>query len=81
MYGRPPQQALFEQMYFFDTDSHHHHLQAKLAEMRDFIEANLVESADKETITISTLKLGIYSRESHMVVHSHSQEIRPSVGW
>ena len=33
MYGRPPQQAPFEQMHFFDTDSHHHHLQAKLAEM------------------------------------------------
>ena len=48
MYGRPPQQAPFEQMHFFDTDSHHHHLQAKLAEMRDFVETNLAESASRQ---------------------------------
>ena len=48
MYGRPPQQASFEQMHFFDADSHHHHLQAKFAEMRGFVEANLVESASRQ---------------------------------
>ena len=48
MYGRSPQQALFEQMHFFDTDSHHHHLQAKLAEMHDFVEANFIESASRQ---------------------------------
>ena len=48
MYGRPPQQASLEQMHFFDTDSHHHHLQAKLAEMRDFVETNLAESASRQ---------------------------------
>ena len=34
MYGRPPQQAPFEQFHSFDTDTYKHHLQAKLAEMR-----------------------------------------------
>ena len=48
MYGRPPQQASFKQIHFFDIDSHHYQLQAKLAEMCDFIEANLVESASRQ---------------------------------
>ena len=48
LYGRPPQQASFEQMHFFDTNSHHHHLQAKLAEMHDLVQPNLLESASRQ---------------------------------
>ena len=43
MHGRPPQQALFEQFHSFDTDMYEHHLQAKLAEMHDFVETGLTD--------------------------------------
>ena len=57
MYGRPPQQTPFEQLHSFDVDSYQHHLQAKLAEMRDFVETNLAESASRQDpITINTCK-------------------------
>ena len=45
MYGRPPQQAPFEQLHSFDVASYQQHLQTKLAEMCDFVETNLAESA------------------------------------
>ena len=35
-------------MHFFDTDLYHHHLQAKLTEMHDFVEANFIESASRQ---------------------------------
>ena len=57
MYGRPPQQAPFQQFHSFDTDSYQHHLRAKLAEMRDFVETNLAESANQQRIN--------YNKHSH----------------
>ena len=48
MYGRPPQQAPFEQSYSFHVNSYQQHLQAKLAEMRDFVGTNLTESANRQ---------------------------------
>ena len=49
MYGRPSQQAPFDQLHSFDVDSYQHHLQAKLAEMRDFVETNLAGSASRQS--------------------------------
>ena len=49
MYGRPSQQASFDQLHSFDGDSYQHHLKAKLAEMRDFVETNLTGSASRQS--------------------------------
>ena len=49
MYGRPSQQAPFDQLHSFDADSYQHHLQAKLAEMRGFVEINLAGSASRQS--------------------------------
>jgi len=48
MFGKAPKPITFEQLDSFDTVSYPSHLQAKLAEMRDFVETNLVESASRQ---------------------------------
>ena len=45
MYGRQPQPQDFGTMRMFDPGSYQHHLQAKLAELRDFVESHIVEAA------------------------------------
>ena len=51
MYGRPSHKAsfLFDQLHSFHADSYQHHLKAKLAEMRDFVEPNLAGSASRQS--------------------------------
>jgi len=55
MYGRFPKPLPFEQLNSFDSTSYSSHLQAKLAEMRDFVEANLVESANRQATNYNKL--------------------------
>jgi len=48
MSGRAPKPIPLELLNSFDTVSYPSHLQAKLAEMRDFVETNLIESASRQ---------------------------------
>ena len=48
MFGRPSQLTPFPPKNSFDTTSYSAHLQAKLAELQDFVEANLAEAADSQ---------------------------------
>ena len=66
MYGRPPKPIPFEQLNSFDTASYPSHLQAKLAEMCDFVEANLVESASRQRINYNK-----HSLTRHFTVGDH----------
>ena len=48
MYGRAPQFTEFSEPNAFDPTSYQAYLQAKLAEIRDFVETNLVEAAQRQ---------------------------------
>ena len=48
MYGRAPQFTGFSEPNAFDPTSYQAYLQAKLAEIRDFVETNLVEAAQRQ---------------------------------
>ena len=66
MYGKSPKPLPFEQLNSFDSISYPSHLQAKLAEMRDFVEANLVESANRQATNYNKL-----SSTRHFAVGDH----------
>ena len=48
MYGRAPQFTGFSEPNAFDPTSYQAYLLAKLAEIRDFVETNLVEAAQRQ---------------------------------
>ena len=48
MYGRAPQFTGFSEPNAFDPTSYQAYLQAKLTEIRDFVETNLVEAAQRQ---------------------------------
>ena len=48
MFGREPHASLFDSSLNFDPSSYQHHLRAKLAELQDLVESNLVKAADNQ---------------------------------
>ena len=48
MYGREPTFNAFSDPTAFDATTYQGHLQAKLAELRDFVQANLTEAAARQ---------------------------------
>lgn len=48
MYGREPKFTAFSDSTAFDATTYQGHLQAKLAELRDFVQANLSEAATRQ---------------------------------
>ena len=63
MYERAPKSTPFEQL---NPASYPSHIKAKLAEMRDFVKANLVESAHRQIINYSK-----HSSAQHFTVGDH----------
>ena len=48
MFGREPHALLFDSPLSFDPGSYQHYLRAKLADLQDLVEANLVKAADQQ---------------------------------
>ena len=48
MFGREPHAFLFDSPLTFDPGSYQHYLRAKLAELQDLVESNLVKAADQQ---------------------------------
>lgn len=48
MFGREPHALLFDSPLTFDPSSYQHYLRAKLAELQDLVESNLVKAADQQ---------------------------------
>ena len=48
MFGKEPQALLFDSSLTFDSGSYQHYLRAKLADLLDFVESNLVKAADQQ---------------------------------
>ena len=57
MYGRQPQPQDFRTMKMFDPGSYQHHLQAKLTELRDFVESHIVEAAASQKVYDQSLHI------------------------
>jgi len=55
IYESNPKPIIYEQLNTFDSTSYPSHLQAKLAEICDFVEVNLVESANRQIINYNKL--------------------------
>ena len=48
MFGREPRSAMFDSSHTFDPSSYQHYLRAKLSQLQDFVESNLVMAGDKQ---------------------------------
>ena len=48
MFGREPHALLFDSPLAFDPGSYQHYIRAKLADLRDLVESNLVKVADQQ---------------------------------
>ena len=48
MFGREPHALLFDSPLTFDSGSYQYYLRAKLAELQDLVESNLVKAADQQ---------------------------------
>lgn len=59
MYGREPKFTAFLDSTAFDATTYQGNLQAKLAELRDFVQANLSEAATRQRTEFSKVRLSI----------------------
>ena len=55
MFGREPHAFLFDFPLTFDPGLYQHYLQAKLAELQDLVESNLVKAADHLVVCITAM--------------------------
>ena len=75
MYGRNQPQISFSSPHAFDTQSYPEHLQAKLAELRDFVESNLAAAAESQKSNYDQ-----HSRKASFLVGDTVWLFRPTVG-
>jgi len=54
MFGRESHTLLFDSQRGFDPSSYQHYLKAKLAELQDLVESNLVRSAGYQRLTMTS---------------------------
>ena len=48
MFGREPHALLFDSSFTFDPGSYQHYLRAKLTELQDLVESNLVKASNNQ---------------------------------
>ena len=75
MYGRNQPQISFSSPHAFDTQSYPEHLQAKLAELRDFVESNLAAAAESQKSNYDQ-----HSRKASFLAGDTVWLFRPTVG-
>ena len=76
MFGRNPAASTrFSAPTAFDTPSYPAHLQAKLAEFRNFVETNLAAAGHNHSMIVDINSL-IFCGESSVAVNSNSREAR-----